>query len=129
MKPQRKVRDDDGARLGTAERDLVIRLGICARRVQADDRHPLGRAAPQVFAAEIDRPAHDRNVDARPGEQVIQVLRTRNDLQTRFAKSPETPHRADGRLAREASAPSSSSSSSVTENHNVHRENMAPMAF
>ena len=87
MQPQRQVRDDDRAGLGAAECDLVVRLGVGPSRVETDDGHPLGGAASQVLAAELDRAADDRDVDAGASEQVVQVVRTRNDLEARFRKA------------------------------------------
>ena len=126
MKPQRKVGNDDSAGLGTAECDLVVRLGIRARRVQTDDRQPLGRAAPQVLAAKFDRPADDRDVDARPGQQVIQIIRTRNELQARFRKARKRGQRARWSSSFEKPVSPFELFVAVTENHNVHRDTVSP---
>ncbi len=64
VQSQRQIRDDDGAGLGATQGDLVIRLGIGAGRVQANDGESFGSTAPQVLAAELDRATDDHHVDA-----------------------------------------------------------------
>ena len=78
MKPEGQVGHDDRPGLGPAEGDLVIRFGVGTRRVQADDGQAFGRGPAEIFSALIDRPAHDRRVDAGAGQRVVEIGRGRD---------------------------------------------------
>jgi hypothetical protein len=128
VKPQRKIGNDDGAGLGTAEGDLVIGLGVGAGRMETDDGESFGRAAPEVLAAELDRAAHDRKVDGRAREQVVKVVRASNEFQSRVGESRKRRRELSVVLLKQPVRPVLLLIS-TSENNAIHREIIAPLAF
>lgn len=73
MEPERKIGNHHRARFGAAQGHLVVGLGVGSWRVQADDRQPLGSGPAQALAPEVERAAHDDQVDAGRRQGLVQV--------------------------------------------------------
>ena len=73
MKPQRQVGNDDRASLRTAQRHLVIGLGIGSRRMDAEDRQAFRRGPAQGLAAEFQRTAHNDQLKSRRRQSLIEI--------------------------------------------------------
>ena len=125
MKPQGQVGHDDGPGLGPAEGDLVIRFGVATRRVQADDREALGRGPSEVLSPLFDRASHDRRVDARAGQGVVEITRDRDVRQRRSGEAGKG--RDEPMLStRQQPLRPGTLLAAVTENQDVHYCVIAP---